>query len=218
MNPVQIDILSDLVCPWCYIGRRRLEDALTQIPEVETQIHWQPFELFPQIPVSGVERHTHMAQVFGSARRRDAVFAEVARTGQAEGIDLRFDTILHSPNTFLLHRLLWKAGQQGYQDALAMALFKAFFTENRDLTQRTQLDTVLAPFGWSPTQLDQFLTSHEGAATVRHQQRLYRFAGITSVPTYIFNNQIMLVGAQPPEQFVKVITQAARIAPLPAEV
>ncbi|WP_128548084.1 DsbA family protein [Larkinella soli] len=70
MNPVQIDLLSDLVCPWCYIGRRRLEKALAQIPEVETQIRWQPFELFPQIPVSGVERHAHMARVFGSVGRR----------------------------------------------------------------------------------------------------------------------------------------------------
>jgi len=191
---------------------------MRQIPEVETQIRWQPFELFPQIPVSGVERHAHMTQVFGSVRRRDSIFAEVARTGQAEGMDLRFDTIRHSPNTFRLHRLLWKAGQQGYQDTLALALFKAFFTDNRDLTQLTQLATVLAPFGWSPSQLDQFLTSDEGTATVRHQQRLYQFMNITSVPTYILNNQIMLVGAQPPERFVKAITQAARIAPLPTAV
>lgn len=217
MYPVQIDILSDLVCPWCYIGRRRLSEALTLMPAVETRIRWQPFELFPQIPVSGVERHAHMAQVFGSARRRDAIFAQIAHTGQAEGLALRFDTIRRSPNTFSLHRLLWKAGQEGYQDSLALALFQAFFTENRDLTQPDQLAAVLELFGWSTTQLDRFLLSDEGAATVRHQQRLYRLAGITSVPTYLFNNQVILVGAQPPEQLIQAIAQAARIAPLPEE-
>ncbi|WP_063827460.1 DsbA family oxidoreductase [Fibrisoma limi] len=216
MNPVRIDIVSDLVCPWCYIGRKRLANALAQIPEVETQIHWQPFELFPLIPVNGVERHAHMAKVFGSARRRDAVFAQVTQVGQTEGLDLRFDRIARSPNTFLLHRLLWKAGQEGYQDTLAMVFFNAFFTENRDLTQPDQIATILAPFNWSRADLDQFLASDEGASVVRHQQRLYRFAGVSSVPTYFFNNQLILVGAQPPDQFVQAVTRAAHQTQLPA--
>lgn len=110
MNPVQIDIISDLVCPWCYIGRKRLAEAIAGLPDLETHIRWQPFELFPRIPVAGVDRHSQMADVFGSAQRRDTIFAQVAQAGQGEGLDFRFDTIPVSPNTFPLHRLLWKAG------------------------------------------------------------------------------------------------------------
>jgi predicted DsbA family dithiol-disulfide isomerase len=218
MNPVRIDIVSDLVCPWCYIGRKRLAKALAQIPEVETQIYWQPFELFPQLPVSGVERHDHMAQVFGSARRRDAVFAQVTDTAHSEGLILHFDSIPISPNTFFLHRLLWKAGQQGYQDELAQALFRAFFTESRNLGLPNQLVAVLEPFGWTTTDLNRFLVSDDAALMVRQQQRLYRLAGINSVPTYIFNNESILIGAQPPKQFVRAITEAAHTTGLPSEI
>ncbi len=218
MNSVRIDIISDLVCPWCYIGRLRLAKALAQLPDLETRICWQPFELFPQIPASGEARHPHMARVFGSANRRDAVFAQVARVGQAEGINLRFETIPRSPNTFTMHRLLWKAGLAGYQDELALVLFDAFFTQNRDLTQLSQLADLLEPFGWSMAQLEQFLSSDEGVAVVRHQQRLYQLAGITSVPTYLFNNQILLMGAQSTGQLRQTLSQAARMVPLPEEV
>jgi len=217
MHSVQIDIISDLVCPWCYIGRKRLAKAVALLPDLETRIRWQPFELFPAIPLTGTERHTQMTAVFGSAQRRDGVFTQVAEAGRAEGLDLRFDTIPVSPNTFALHRLLWKADQEGFQDELAEALFHAFFTDNRDLTQADQLSDLLEPFGWSPAQTRQFLASDEGREITRDRQRLYRYIGITSVPTYIFNNQLTLVGAQPPEQFARAINRAAALPPVPVD-
>ena len=209
MKPVHIDIISDLVCPWCYIGRKRVGDALAQWPQLPVQIQWQPFELFPQLPPAGVERQAHMAQLFGSAQKRDAIFAHVAAAGRADGLDLKFRGITVSPNTFDLHRLVWKAYPAGFQDDLVNAFFRAFFTQHRDLSQPATLIDIMAAFGWSAAATRRFLDTDEGRAEVQARRLLYRQFGVSSVPFYIINNTLTISGAQPTDVFVAAIRKAA---------
>lgn len=213
VNQVKIDIVSDIVCPWCYVGRRRLAAALAQLPELAAVITWQPFELFPQLPTAGRERHAHMAQVFGSAGRRDDVFAHVAAVAAGEGLALDFAGIPTSPNTFDLHRLLWRARARGQQDAVAEALFRAFFTEHRDLSQPATLSALLHPLGWDAAETARFLRSDEGRAEVLTARRRHQQMGVRSVPCYLFNDTHALSGAQPTEAFVHALRAAARPAP-----
>ena len=216
MNPVRIDIVSDPVCPWCYIGRQHLGEALSQLGDIQTQLHWQPFQLFPHLPPAGVDYQTHLAKVFGSARRRDELLAGVKQAGATQGLALNFAGIGVLPNTFPLHRLLWKVGQLGFGDALARAMLAAFFTHNQDLSDPGQLAALLEPFGWPARATGQFLASQDGADQVRGQQRFYRLSGVRSVPTYLFNRRLALVGAQSPGRFQQALRRVAQLEPLSA--
>jgi predicted DsbA family dithiol-disulfide isomerase len=164
MNPLTIEIYSDLICPWCYIGWRRLGEALTLLEFGQPpSIVWRPFELNPDLPKAGRDRRAYRTAKFGSWERSQAMDRVVAETGKTLGLNFHYDRVLMTPNTLDGHRLHWWARETDSQDVLAEALFRAYFSEGHDLGNLDVLTDVAAEVGHSPEQTQRFLRSNEGA-------------------------------------------------------
>ena len=161
---VTIEIYSDVVCPWCYVGKRRLERALSQLPAVPVQTTWRPFELNPTMPKQGIDRTTYLEAKFGSVDTVRRLERQVLTAGASEDIRFAFDKIGRTPNTFLAHRLIWYAGQQGRQDAIVDAIFRGYFEQGADIGS----PSVLAELAeWAGLEATGFLAAGEGAAEVK---------------------------------------------------
>ncbi len=208
---VRIQIFSDVVCPWCYIGRRRLERALEQAPDVIAEIIWSPFELNPTMPPAGMDRRTYLEGKFGGREGVRAIEERVAAAGAAEGIDFAFDRIGRTPNTFGAHRLLWLARHPGRQDETAEALFHAYFSEGRDLGDRATLMRIGEEAGLPTNQSERMFDGDEGIEEVKREQALGHRLGIRGVPYFVLNERLAVSGAQPPETLVTAITRAMQI-------
>jgi predicted DsbA family dithiol-disulfide isomerase len=206
---VTIDIVSDVVCPWCYVGKRRLERALGSMElESAPKIIWRPFQLNPGMPREGMDRKTQRVAKFGSweaALDRDAM---VAQAGAADGIPFAFDKILRTPNTFDSHRLLWFADRSGLQDELAEALFAAFFVEGMDIGQTEVLVEVACATGLDRKTVTDFLEGNGGVAEVEEEEAHFKNLGINAVPFFIINGRHALSGAQPPGVIAAAIERA----------
>ena len=160
MNALNIEIFSDLICPWCYIGRRRLEAGLKILGANELpKIILHPFELNPDMPKAGLDRKAYRSAKFGSWERSQAMDREVAEIGRTLGLEFNYDRVLITPNTRAGHRLLWWARDKGLQDALADALFRAYFTEGRDIGKNEVLTQIADEAGLSATDFSRFVES-----------------------------------------------------------
>jgi predicted DsbA family dithiol-disulfide isomerase len=162
-----IDIYSDVICPWCYIGKRRLGKALAGRPAA---VRWHPFELNPDMPREGVERRAYRVKKFGSWERSLELDAQVGRAFAGEGLAFNSEKMARTPNTFDSHRLIWLAGEKGVQDGVAEALFKAYFTDGRDLSDRATLAAVAVEGGLDRAEVDELLAGDRGAAEVRERE------------------------------------------------
>ena len=208
MNLLTIEIYSDLICPWCYIGRRRLGEALKRLELSEPpNIVWRPFELNPDLPKSGLDRRRYRTAKFGSWERSQAMDHEVAETGKTLGLTFQYERVLVTPNTFDGHRLLWWAKGAGSQDALAEALFRAYFSEGRDLGKLDVLAEVAAEVGLSREQAWHFLQGDQGHAEVLAEEREARRHGLNSVPFFFLNGIPAFAGAQPASAFVEAFRE-----------
>ena len=204
-KPILIEIASDVICPWCYIGKRRLEKALAALEgEVEARIEWLPFQLNPGMPREGVARADYRRAKFGSVEKGRALDARVAQEGAGEGIAFAFDRMQRTPNTVAAHQLVELAQKQGKGDAVVDALFRAYFEEARDIGDAAVLEAVASGAGVSgwPAGRDE--------ASVSEKEGRVRELGISGVPTFIFNRESGLSGAYPPEQLAQAIREAAR--------
>ena len=201
---IQIEIASDVVCPWCYIGKRRLEKALALLDgEVELQIEWLPFQLNPAMPPEGVARAEYRRAKFGSPERAKELDARVAREGAGEGIRFAFDRMERTPNTTRAHRLIDLAQRQEKADRVVDALFRAYFEEARDIGDEAVLAAVAAEceiVDW-PQAADP-----ERVAVLEEQVREW---GISGVPTFVFDRRSGISGAHPPEELAAAIRAAA---------
>jgi predicted DsbA family dithiol-disulfide isomerase len=206
---MNIDIISDTVCPWCFIGKRRLERALAIMPQPEPRIGWRPFQLNPDMPVEGVDRGDYMRQKFGEERQAQ-IHAMLTETGAAEGIDFNFSGIARMPNTLASHRVLRFAGEQGIQHQVAEALFQAFFVEARDIGDRATLLDIGSEAGLERGTLGDYLESEQGLDAVRAEDRLARRMRISGVPTFIFERKYVVSGAQSPDMFLQIFEQLAQ--------
>ena len=200
-----IDVISDVICPWCFIGKRRLEKALDGRPAT---VRWHPFQLNPDMPRGGIERRAYRIRKFGSWERSQELDARVAAAGQGEGISFNFDRQSRTPNTLDAHRVIWLAGERGVQDAVTEALFKAYFTEGRDLSDRATLAEVAAGAGLDRAEVDELLGSDGGLDVVQTGEEQARRLGVSGVPFFIVNGRVALSGAQPPELFRQGFEQA----------
>lgn len=210
IKKLHIDIIADIACPWCYIGMHRLERAIANVRDtIEVTHRWVPFELFPALPAHGMERTRHMISLFGSRSKMKSVFDHVQEVGRNEGIELNFDRITVSINTFDLHRLIWKAAHYQNQHEVAKAFFTAFFTEGINLAERESIVAVMTRVGWTPQQTHQFLNSNEGAAEVISERQLNMSRGVTAVPHYIINHHYSITGAQPINVFEELLIKAS---------
>jgi len=163
LNRMKIEIYSDLICPWCYIGKRRMQAALKLLgKEFTPKIVWRPFQLNPDMPIEGMNRKNYRTKKFGSWERSMAMDAEVAATGKSLGIEFNYDKVLITPNTLAGHRLLWWAEQQNHQDHLSEALFRAYFTEGRDVGRHDVLARIAAEVGLPQAEALVFLDSDAG--------------------------------------------------------
>lgn len=209
--PIKIDFVSDVSCPWCAVGLNALERALERVgDDVAVELHFQPFELNPQMPPEGQDADEHLRQKYGSTPAQLAQNREVLRErGAAVGFD--FNKRGRVYNTFDAHRLLHWAGTEGraQERALKHALLRAYFTDGLDVSAHDVLARLAGQAGLDGTRGRQVLTSGEYTAEVRAQQRLYQSRGITAVPSVIINDQHLIQGGQPVELFEQALRQIA---------
>ena len=205
---MQIDVISDTVCPWCYIGKRRLARALELRPEVEFDIQWRPYLLDPNIPREGVDRRAYMATKFGDSARRDAMTEALKAEGEKEGVAFAFDKIERRPNTLDSHRLIRWSAAVGIQDSVVERLFAAYFLEGRDIGDPAVLEFLAADVGLDSIEVAELLAGDTDLANVEREAKLAGEMGITGVPTFIFANKFVLSGAREPEVLVQVIDKA----------
>src|SRR5258705_8962667 len=168
MNTAIPDLLVfiDVICPWCLVGKRRLERALTMIGQESVHVTWLPFELNPDMPKEGMERRAYRTRKFGSWERSTQLDAQMTEMGEAEGISFHFDLMARTPNTFNAHRLIWRFRQTGGQDALVEALLRAYFTEGRDIGSQDVLRDLAIEAGLEHGAASAFLQSDEGGLQV----------------------------------------------------
>lgn len=204
-----VDVVSDVICPWCYIGKRRLERAIAAMEgQHEIKVHWHPFQLNPTMPKDGISRKEYRVRKFGSWERSLELDTKVITVGQAEGILFSFDKIGRTPSTVDAHRLIWLADQHGCQDAVVEALFGAYFTEGRDIGNRQILIDVVSEAGLGRQVAESMLASDEGMDMISNARELSQRHQVTGVPFFIINDSITLSGAQEPETFVDAFRQA----------
>src|ERR1700733_10748387 len=209
MKVLNIEIYSDLICPWCYIGKRRMEAGLKLLgQEFNPQIVWRPFQLNPEMPLEGVNRKTYRTRKFGSWERSVAMDAELAATGKSLGIDFNFDRIIMTPKTLAGHRLLWWAEQRNHQDALVEALFCAYFVEGRDVGRHDVLAEIASEVGLPLAEARTFLDSEAGQKEVKEEESKGLKLGLQGVPFFVLNGMAAFSGAQMPHVFLEVFQQA----------
>jgi predicted DsbA family dithiol-disulfide isomerase len=204
--PLKIDFVSDVSCPWCVIGLRSLEQALERIGDAGTAIHFQPFELNPQMPAEGQDIVEHLAQKYGSTREQLLRNQEAIRARGAE-LGFTFDMSKRARvyNTFDAHRLLHWAETEGRQRELKRALFAAYFTEGRNPSDHEVLIDLTAKAGMDARRARAILESDEYADEVRERERFYTGHGIQAVPSVIINDQYLIQGGQPVEVFEQAL-------------
>jgi predicted DsbA family dithiol-disulfide isomerase len=208
---MRIDIYSDIVCPWCLVGKRRLERALGQLRDrAQAQIDWRPFQLNPTMPLDGMDRTAYLKAKFGSLENFGRMKEQLLAAGEEEEIPFAFDKIQRTPNTFAAHRLVWYAAQRGKQDQVVEALFCAYFLEGKNIGDVKTLVRVAGEAGLDRTETEHFLASDKGAVEVKTEEAVGRRLGISGVPYFVFNGRIAISGAQPPEIFVSALQQAEK--------
>lgn len=202
---MRIDIFSDTICPWCFIGKRRLERALQARPDIDAEVIWHAFQLNPDMPEEGMDRRTYLETKFGGPERAREIYARVAAEGSKESIPFAFDAIKRTPNTLESHRLVrWAAGQPGGQDPLVEALFEAYFINGEDVGDRQTLVRVAMRAGLDGDAVRTFLEGGEERGEVEQEDLRARMAGITGVPCFIVDGKIAIPGAVEPQVFFQV--------------
>lgn len=196
----ELQIVSDAICPWCYVAKQHLKVALAQLAEegLHFNVHWMPFELNPDMPKAGLDRKKYRSRKFGSWEKSLSLDAGVTAAGKAAGVEFHHELMKRTPNTFDSHRLVWLAGQESVQDAVVEALFRAYFSEGKDVGDAGVLADVAASAGMDRDRVKAFLAGTEGTEEVRLEIDSGRRAGMQGVPTFVLNGQPLFSGAQPP--------------------
>ena len=203
-----IDIISDVVCPWCYVGKRRLEAALAARPDLSVEIAWHAFQLNPGMPEEGMDRENYLATKFGGADRAASIYSDIEQAGATEGIEFAFDAIKRTPNTINAHRLILLAGRHGVQDAVVELLFRRYFLAGVDVGDIQQLIAIATEAGLDEAATRYYLESDEGVEEVTSEDRQMRHIGVTGVPCFIIDKRFAISGAQAPEVFQRIFDTA----------
>lgn len=204
-----IDIVSDVVCPWCYIGKRRLEKALALLGNpADVKVVWRPFQLNPRMPAEGIERRAYRTAKFGSWEKSLALDAQVAEAGRGEGIAFAFDRMARAPNTLDAHRLLWLAEKLGVQDGVAESLFGGYFTAGADLNDGATLVRLAAESRIPTAEAERLLAGDEGRAEVLDEEARYKAIGVSGVPSFFLDGTQAFSGAVEPRLLADAILRA----------
>jgi predicted DsbA family dithiol-disulfide isomerase len=211
-KPLQIDIVSDVVCPWCYIGKRRIENALALAPEVPVEIHWRPFFLNPWVPREGISRDQYLTEKFGSVEAYKGIAGRVVAAASEEGLLYRPDLVKRQPNTTDCHRLIHWAEHDAAGDksaAMKQRLMELYFREGGDLTDVDVLVKAAADVGLDADRVRKRLATDEDVELISAQARDASDKGISGVPTFIFADKYAVSGAQPADQLARAIRQVS---------
>jgi len=208
----QIDVISDVVCPWCFIGQRRLAAALLRLPESDdaraAAIRWHPFQLNPDLPRDGIPRKAYLEEKFGGPERAAQIYVRVSAAGATVGIPFAFDRIQVQPNTRDAHRLIaWAQARRDASD-LVERLFRAYFIDGRAIGDHAVLAAIAGEAGFDSTAARVLLDSGEGADAIAVMDQRAREIGVQGVPFFIFNQHIAVSGAQEPDVLLDAIAQA----------
>jgi predicted DsbA family dithiol-disulfide isomerase len=208
--PVRIDAVSDVVCPWCFIGKRRLEKAIALNPDIPVEVHWRPYYLNDWVPREGMSRNEYITAKFGSPERYKEIASRVQQAAAAEGLTYAVDKISRQPNTADAHRLIRWAEAIGKAGDMKQALMDLYFTEGADLTDRAVLANAAGSVGLDVDETRKRLESDEDVAQVEREAEQAKEAGIQGVPMFIFGGKFAVSGAQAPEYLADAIERAAQ--------
>lgn len=209
---LKIEVYSDVVCPWCYVGKRRLERALTEFGG-DVRVAWRPFQLNPTMPKEGMDRTAYLEAKFGSLDSFRQLEEHVLAAGASERIPFAFEKIARTPNTFAAHRLIWLGEREGCQNAVVDALFRGYFEEGADIGSIARLVQLAAQAGLSGESVERFLRSDEGTAEVKAEEAAGHQLGIRGVPYFVVDGTYAISGAQPVETFVSSLKRIAADRP-----
>ena len=207
-SALPIDMVSDVVCPWCLIGKRRLEKAIALLPDVPVMVRFRPYFLNPWVPRAGISREEYLTTKFGSPERYRTIAQRVAQAAAAEGLTYALDDIKRQPNTIDCHRLILWADEIGNAAAMKQRLMDLYFTEGADLSDPEVLVRAAADIGLDPDAVRPLLASEEDVEEITMAANAAKEAGINGVPTFIVDGKYAVSGAQAPEVLAQVIRKA----------
>lgn len=211
-KPLTIEVVSDVVCPWCFVGLRRLERAIALVregqPDFQYVVHWRPFFLNPDTPPEGEPYLPFLIQKFGGRERVEEIWQRIQEVGASLGIDYQFEKIQLRANTLIAHRLIHWAQQQGDASGLVEGLFKAQFEQGANVSDRLVLANVAAACGYDQAEVLKYLDSDENVSLVQNMERESRTWGVNSVPTFVFDRKSGIQGAEEPQVLADTIMQA----------
>jgi len=209
---MKIDIISDTVCPWCFIGKRRLERALAMRPNITAEITWHPFQLNPEMPPDGIERQIYLKAKFGSSERAKDIYRAVDQASVCEKLDLQLDDIKRMPNSLQSHRLLHYARRHDKQDVVAENLFQSYFFYGIDIGSIAHLIKIAAESGLDGEDVRSYMESSEDIELVRGHDLQSRKLGVSGVPCFIIAEEYAISGAQESEVFLQVFDAAKELS------
>ena len=209
LKPLKIDIVSDVVCPWCYIGKRRIEDALALVPDVPVEVQWRPFFLNPWVPREGISRDDYLTTKFGSVEAYKNIAGRVVDAAKEEGLVYRPDLVKRQPNTTDCHRLIHWAEATGKAAEMKQRLMELYFRDGGDLTDTEVLVQAAADVGLDAGDVRKRLATDEDVALISAQAKEASDKGISGVPTFVFAQKYAVSGAQPAEQLARAIRQVS---------
>jgi predicted DsbA family dithiol-disulfide isomerase len=211
-QPVRIDVVSDVVCPWCFIGKRRLEKAIALNPDIPVEVHWRPYFLNDWIPREGISREQYLTTKFGSAERYKGIAQRVSAAAAAEGLTYAMDKISRQPNTLDAHRLIRWADAIGKAAQMKQKLMDLYFTDGADLTDHAVLAQAAADVGLDADATRKALASDKDVAEIEREALSAKEAGIDGVPCFIFGGEFAVSGAQEPRYLAEAIERMAQTA------
>jgi predicted DsbA family dithiol-disulfide isomerase len=206
---IRLDIFSDPVCPWCYIGKAHLDRALEARADHPFEIEWHPFQLNPDMPAGGMDRATYLEAKFGGRDKAVQIYARVEEAARDAGLVIDFANIPRIPNTLNAHRLIYWAGLEGRQTRMKGALMRAYWRDGRDIGDTETLVAIAGEVGLDGPAMARLLATDADLAAITERETHARDRGINAVPTFIIANQYVVSGAQPPHMWEQVMTELA---------
>lgn len=202
---MRVDFIFDTICPWCYVGKRRLERALAQRPDARVAVNWRPFLLNPDLPLDGIDRADYLDRKFGGAARIQRIHGAVAQVGKEEGIEFAFDRITRTPNTLHSHRLIRFAAQHGRDAEVVEALYQAYFCSGRDIGLIGELVAIATELGLNGAEIEAYLMSDADIVTVMNENARAHRLGVNGVPCLVLDEKYAMAGAQEADILLRLI-------------
>ena len=205
---MKIDVIFDAVCPWCYIGKRRFEQAMAQRPHIQVKPHWRPFLLNPDMPTDGIDRSTYLLRKFGSEARVRRTYGAIEDAGQSVEIDFAFDRIKHTPSSVDAHRLVRVADREDLAGEAVEALFRAYFIDGLNIGEQGVLLDIAATLGLDGPRTRKYLESDADIPLIYEENTRAHHMGLNGVPSYVFNGHLTISGAQDPHVLARMLDAA----------